>query len=49
MGKSKQLGNQRHSCDRGDARSNCLRQQGSLISPFPVPPFRGEAGAGHMR
>jgi hypothetical protein len=31
-------------CHRRDATSNCLRQQGSLISPFPVSPSGGKPG-----
>jgi hypothetical protein len=33
-------------CQRRNASSNCLQQQGSLVSPFPVSPSRGKAGAG---
>src|SRR5215510_14699004 len=36
--------NQRRACHRPNATSNCLRQQGSLISPFPVSPSGGKPG-----
>ena len=31
-------------CQRRNASSNCLQQQGSLVSPFPVSPSGGKPG-----